>query len=268
MIKEVFKPSSLEEAVRLKNKDIYYLSGGTHINWTPVVQYRKAEGKPEIQKVILLQGLLSTEIKKDGSSLSIGAGVTIQDLIDSSLTPDALKKAAKYIASRNIRNMATIGGNIAANRFDSYIIPCLIALKADIETAGDGILPVEKYVFEEKTSLIKRIILPELDGVCVVDAVYKSSGSYPSVTTAVFVSKQEVVIAVGCVAKHVVRLKELEDRVLDGSLTGKALAEAVEKEVNPVSDLLGSAKYKRYLSGTMVAHSVELANAEQSGKGA
>jgi putative selenate reductase FAD-binding subunit len=259
VIKEVFKPSSLEEAVGLKNNDVYYLSGGTHINWTPVVQYRKSEGKPEIEKVILLQGLLPTEVKKDGSSLTIGAGVTIQELIDSSLTPDALKKAAKYIASRNIRNMATIGGNIAANRFDSYIIPCLIALKADIETVGDGLLCVEKYVSEEKTSLIKRIILPPLDGICVVDAVYKSSGAYPSVTTAVFVSKQEVVIAVGCVSKHVVRLKKLEERVLAGSLSGAALAEAVEKEVNPVSDLLGSSKYKKYLSGTMVAHSIELA---------
>lgn len=268
MIKEVFKPASLEEAVKLKNDDVYYLSGGTQINWTPVTELRKAEGKPEIEKVILLQGLLSTEIKKEGPAIFVGAGVTLQELIDASEIPDALKKAAKYIASRNIRNMATIGGNIAANRADSYIIPCLIALKGDVETADEGIMCVEKYIREEKTSLIKCIILPSLDGVCVVDAVYKSSGSYPSVTTAVMVSRQEVVIAVGCVSKHVIRLKKLEQSVLNGSLKGSELAAAVEQEVSPEGDLLGSAKYKKYLSGTMVAHSVDLSYEELSGKGA
>ena len=259
MIKEVFKPSSFEEAVKLKSSDIYYLSGGTQINWTPAIEERKIKGVPQIEKVILLKGILSSEIKKEGSALSIGAGVTLQEIIDNSDTPDALKKAAKYIASRNIRNMATIGGNIAANRADSYVIPCLIALKADVETADEGIMCVEKYVREEKTGLIKRIILPPLDGVCVVDAVCKSSGSYPSVTTAVMVSKQEVVIVVGCVSKHVVRLKKLEQSALNGSLSGDALAKAVEGEVSPIGDLLGSAKYKKYLSGTMVAHSIDLA---------
>jgi len=257
VIKEVFKPASYEEAVKLKGSDVYYLSGGTQINWTPAIEERRITGKPQIEKVVLLSGILSKDIKKEGSALSIGAGATIQDLIDTPLIPDVLRKAAKYIASRNIRNMATIGGNIAANRPDSYVIPCLIALKADVETVDEGIMCVEKYIREEKTSLIKRIILPPIDGVCLVDAVYKSSGSYPSVTTAVMVSKQDVVIVVGCVSKHVIRLKNLEQNVLNGSLIGDALAAAVEKEINPMSDLLGSSKYKKYLAGTMVAHSVE-----------
>ena len=146
MIKEVFKPASFEEAVKLKDSDIYYLSGGTQINWTPARDERKLKGKPAIEKVILLSGLLSSDIKKEGSALFIGAGATLQELIDTPAVPDALKKAAGYIASRNIRNMATLGGNIAANRADSYIIPCLIALKADVETSDDGIICVEKYI--------------------------------------------------------------------------------------------------------------------------
>ncbi len=259
MIKEVFKPASVEEAVKLKSSDVYYLSGGTQINWTPAMEERKKLGQSQIEKVIILKDILSTEIKKEGSALSIGAGVTLQELIDSSLVPDALKKASKYIASRNIRNMATIGGNIAANRADSNVIPCLIALKADVETVNEGIMCVEKYVREEKSGLIKRVILPPTNGVCVVDAVYKSSGSYPSVTTAVMVSRQEVVIVVGCVSKHVVQLKKLGQSVLNGSLIGSDLASAVEAEVSPASDLLGSAKYKKYLAGTMVAHSIDLA---------
>lgn len=33
MIKDVFKPASLTEAVKLKKENIYYLSGGTRINF-------------------------------------------------------------------------------------------------------------------------------------------------------------------------------------------------------------------------------------------
>ena len=258
MIKEVFKPASLDEAVKLRSSDNYYLSGGTQINWTPSVEKRREEGKPEIEKVILLQGLLSENIKKEGSALIIGAGSTLQNIIDSPLVPDALKKAAGYIASRNVRNMATIGGNIAANRPDSYILPCLIALKADVETVGKGILCVGKYIREENDSLILNIILPEVEGACVIDVSVKSSAAYPSVTTAVRVSKKDAVVAVGCMSDHVIRLTNVEAGISNGSLNGESLMKAVSDSINPRSDLAGSSEYKKYLVGTMIAHSVEL----------
>jgi len=261
MIKEVFKPVSIEEAVKLKNESIFYLSGGTQINWAPAQADRKINGKPAIEKVILVQDLLSKEIKKQGSDLFIGAGITLQELIDASQTPGILKKAAGYIASRNIRNMATLGGNIAANRPDSYILPCLIALKAEVIIAdkGDkGKLSVETYISEEKNDLITQILLPKVDGVCVIDVALKSSGAYPSVTCAVRVSDNEVVVALGCVSDHVIRLKEIEPGIIDGSLSGDTLAAAVADRINPKSDLAGSAAYKKYISGSMIAHLVAI----------
>lgn len=258
MIKEVFKPASLEDAVKLKEENIYYLSGGTQINWTPAQAARKLKGKPAIEKVILVSDLLSKEIKKEGTDLFIGAGITLQELIDSPGIPGVLKKAARYIASRNIRNMATLGGNIGANRPDSYILPCLIALKADAITADEGRVSVETYIREEKNNLIKQIILPGVEGVCLVDVALKSSGAYPSVTAAVRVSDKEAVVALGCVSDHVVRVKEVEQGILDGSLTGESLAAAVAARINPQSDLVGSAEYKKYISGSMIAHLVAL----------
>ena len=64
MIKKVFKPASLEEAVKLKDAGVYYLSGGTQINWAPAQTDRKLKGKPAIEKVILLQDLLSRERRR------------------------------------------------------------------------------------------------------------------------------------------------------------------------------------------------------------
>jgi putative selenate reductase FAD-binding subunit len=258
MIKEVFKPASLEEAVKLKKESIFYLSGGTQINWAPAQADRKLKGKPAIEKVIFVKDLLSKEIKKEGSDLFIGAGITLQELIDASQTPGVLKKAAGYIASRSIRNMATLGGNIAANRPDSYILPCLIALKAEVIIADEGKMRVETYIREEKNNLITQIILPRVDGVCLIDVALKSSGAYPSVTTAVRVSDKDVVVALGCVSDHVIRLKEIEPGIMDKSLTGESLALAVADTITPKSDLLGSAAYKKYISGSMIAHLVAL----------
>ncbi len=268
MIQEVYNPASIKEAVELKSSNTCYMAGGTQINWTPFHEERKLAGKPQIEKVILLQNLLSREVKKEGGALFLGAGMTLQELIDEPSVPDSLKVASGYIASRNIRNMATLGGNIAANRSDSFLLPCLIALKADVETANDGIMCVEKYILEKKESLITQIILPEVSGRCIMDVSRKSSGAYPSAVTAVRISDNDAVIAAGCIAPHTVRLKSIEAGVKDGSLRGESLVKAVSESIDPVSDLQGSSAYKKYLTGTMIAHSVDISLKEQSGKGA
>jgi len=258
MIKEVFKPASLTEAAKLKSENIYNFSWGTQINWAPAQTARQLEGKPAIEKVILVQDILSREIKKEGEALVIGAGITLQDMIEADKIPEVLKKAAGFIASRNIRNMATLGGNIAANRPDSYIIPCLMALKAEVNTADAGIMSVEKYITQERNDLILEITLPRVEGVCLIDVALKSSGAYPSVTSAVRVSDSEVVVVLGCVSDHVIRLKEIEPGIMDGSLSGDTLAAVVANMINPQSDLLGTTAYKKYISGSMVAHLVAL----------
>ncbi|OQY49960.1 MAG: hypothetical protein B6230_07225 [Desulfobacteraceae bacterium 4572_89] len=267
MITEVLKPASLAEALTLKDENNYYLSGGTQINWTPARAERKIKGKPSIEKVILVQDLLPKDIIKQDSDLFIGAGITLQELIDAPQTPEVLKKAAGLIASRNIRNMATLGGNIAANRPDSYIIPCLIALKAQIKitetkTAESVSMSLEDYISPKKNdlknNLIEHIMLPRVEGVCLIDTALKSSAAYPAVIAAVRVSARDAVVALGCVSDHVIRLKEIEPNILDNSLSGDNLAAAVADLINPQSDLTGSIAYKKYISGSMVAHLVAL----------
>ncbi len=97
-----------------------------------------------------------------------------------------------------------------------------------------------------------------MEGVCLIDVALKSSAAYPSVNAAVRVSDKEAVVALGCVSDHVIRVKEIEQGIMDGSLTGESLAAAVADRINPISDLVGSAAYKKYISGSMIAHLVAL----------
>ena len=101
-----------------------------------------------------------------------------------------------------------------------------------------------------------------MEGACVIDVSVKSSAAYPSVTTAVRISKKDAVVAMGCMSNHVIRLKDVETGISNGSLSGESLLKAVSESINPGSDLAGSSEYKKYLAGTMIAHSVELSRKE------
>ena len=250
MIQEVYRPASLTEAVELRNREAaVYLSGGTQVNW--------AGSGMHPEKVVLLAGLLPETINKGGGGLEIGAGITLQTLMDTPEVPEALRRAAGFIFSRSVRTMATLGGNIAANRTDSYILPVLIALNARVKTVEGGEMSVGDYLARGEGALIEWVVLPEVPGRCVVDRLALSAAAYPTLTLAVWVADGEVVIAVGCVTDHVIRLTAVEEKIVSGELTTEAAVfDAVVAAVDPPAGLKESSAYRKYITATMVARAV------------
>ena len=255
MIHDFLKPASVEEALVLKKKytGSLYFGGGTEINY--------ADSQKKSECVISLEGLGLKNIEQDGDNLIIGASVALQELIDSPLVPLALKEAARCIYSRNVRNMATLGGNIGAKRSDSAVISCLIALAAEVQTAEDGLISVEEYISGGKESLILSVRLPKQNGQCVVKKVSKSAASPSILNVAVRVDAsediREAVIVVGGVAPQIIRLGAIEEGLRSGKLTDRdELQKAVSETVLPESDVLGSMSYKKYICGVVVADCV------------
>ena len=249
MIRETFTPASLEEAATLKRENAIYFSGGTQINWAP--------SKINAERVILLEGLLPVDVKRSDTRVEIGAGITLQALIDSLEVPETLRAAAAFIPSRCVRNMATLGGNIAANRTDSSVIPALIALKAEVKTLEKGVLSVEEYISHEEDALISKVFLPEVHGVSMVDKIALSTAASPTLTMAVRIADDEAVIALGCLSNHVIRLQSLEERILSGGLeTEEDIFDAVYSTVHPSERLKESSAYRRYITATMIARAV------------
>jgi len=250
MIQEVFKPASLKEAVELRNREAaVYLSGGTQVNW--------AGSGMHPEKVVLLAGLLPDTTNKGDGGLELGGGITLQTLMDTPEVPEVLRRAAGFIFSRSVRTMATLGGNIVANRADSYLLPALIALNAKVKTVDGGEMSVEEYLEQGSGALIEWVVLPEVPGRCVVDRVALSMAAYPTLTLAVRLADGEVVIAVGCVADHVIRLTAVEERIVSGELTTEAAVfDAVVAAVDPPAGLKESSAYRKYITATMVARAV------------
>ncbi len=140
-------PETLEEALlflRDHGDDTLPLAGGTDV----MVDLRSGKINPpyllDISRLGVLQG-----IDLSGESLSIGAGVTINAIGASPLVAayaPALVRACATFGSRQIRNVATIGGNVGNASPSADTAPPLLVHEARAVLAGingERIVPVE-----------------------------------------------------------------------------------------------------------------------------
>jgi CO/xanthine dehydrogenase FAD-binding subunit len=109
------KPDTLEEARQLlSEKGATLIAGGTDL--MPLLRY----GLVSPSRLVSLEDIPDLhEISWQEDQLFIGAAVTLTQLTDDSVLAKALPaliKAARRVASPQIRNIATVGGNIFQNR--------------------------------------------------------------------------------------------------------------------------------------------------------
>jgi len=257
MIQEFFKPQTLAEALEMKEKfkdGAVFIAGGTDVNC--------ADSNYEIEKAIGIEQLKLNKISMTDQALSIDAGVTIQELIDSPQVPDQLTMAAEHFVNRNIRNMATIGGNIASNYSTSNLIPILVALDAELKIGGSATsISVYDYITQEMTHLIEGIMIsPEnLTKKYGIRQFSRTANDTSIITAAVTFNIQHeklsnVRVAVGGVAKHVVRLTELETKLEGNRLPAPTeIEDTVKNIVSPLKDIRGGVQFKKYLAGVLIS---------------
>ena len=134
---ELIRPTSLAEALaRFQEADgeAVYLSGGTDL----LVKYR--HGKIGPRAVISLRGIPDLDgIREEDDRFLIGAGATLRELERSALIKDRfpiLHDALSHMASVQIRNTATMAGNIANAAPSADTAPPLLALGASVALSG------------------------------------------------------------------------------------------------------------------------------------
>lgn len=111
---EYASPTSVEQAVRALAgaESSEGLSGGTDL-LCRMKDYISSPGRVVYLKDIEGDGFRG--ISTDGGSLVIGAGTTLSDLLEDETIAEkypAIKQAARSIATPQIRNMATVAGNL------------------------------------------------------------------------------------------------------------------------------------------------------------
>lgn len=261
MIKKFVIADSVEHAVNLHRQGYSFLAGGTEIN---SLDFRKKKESPD--KVVFLKNLNLARIEKQNESVIIGTMAAMQDIADNQQLPDALRQAANFIPARSIRNMATLGGNVGARRADSYVIPVLLAMNAELECADGTRQSVREYLEKDSRELILRFIIPPINGVSIAVKEAKSSLAPPVVAAAIRVaaakkSLSEVVIFAGCLGPKVLRLKQAEQAALKDCSIANVEA-AIRASIEPETDILGTADYKKYINAVKIADAVALAARE------
>lgn len=134
MIIEYHRPKDMDEAISLlsrKTPKTVPLGGGTRLS-------RQTQGDVA---VVDLQDLGLDQIHSVGANLVIGAAATLQNILNQSQIPVALRKALVNEGGLNFRNQATIGGEIVVCDGRSALAAGLLAMNAHITW-----LPGEKKV--------------------------------------------------------------------------------------------------------------------------
>ena len=256
MSSRYLKPKTIEEALMMKKEypGSLYLGGGTEIN-NPSTEI-------QAETLISLDDLNLKACVKGNHNYILGASATFQELIDWEECSPVLKEAAGFLYSRNVRNMATVGGNIGAHLKQSYLVPVLMVLEADVELGNDEVIPLEQYVNEGRNDLILNVRFSHIKGKAAVKNLTRTAGGETIVSAAVAVEQEDgkitkALMAVGGLFDRVTRLTSVEEALVAGKLkTGEEIQDAVNESVTAEEDYLGSAAYKKYVSGILVADCV------------
>jgi probable selenate reductase FAD-binding subunit len=181
MITAFLRPDTVKDAVRLKSTPgAAYLGGGTWLN------SGSADG---VSVLISLERLGLGTIEVSGSACTIGAGATFQQIVDAAAgpaaVPAAVRAAAALTASRTLRTMATVGGELGLCPDDSALIPALMTLDASVSLAGSRRpVPIHRFLAERPYGLILSVLIPDRTLPSLVRTISRTSHSVRSLVVA------------------------------------------------------------------------------------
>jgi len=273
---DYLEPKTVAEACALLKQhggEAKVFAGGAHVTILMKQGLIEPKSLVNIKKIPELQG-----IRYDGvEGLVIGALVTHRELEISTLVREifpVLSEAEKEVANIRVRNMGTVGGNLASGEPLTDLSQIFIALDAKLQIAGAGaqrtMLVEDLFVDFYTTNLaedeiITQVVIPPLPPRSGIDYIRFSSSSVvdkPLVGVAVRLtldSGAETIhsarIVLGCVGATPVRARKAEALIMGKKLTPELAQEAgsaASQECSPTSDLRGSEEYKRAIVRTLV----------------
>jgi carbon-monoxide dehydrogenase medium subunit len=277
---DYLEPATLAEVFSLLEKhgdDARVIAGGTSL----IIWMRQRLLMP---KVVIGLGRIPNLDKitfDPREGLRIGAGARHRDIELSPVVKQhypLLHETFRKVAQPRIRNMGTIGGNLAGG--DPLTDPgaSLIALDAELMlTSGKGTrtMSLEEFFIDYYQTALEpgellteiRVPPPQRPGWSHIKFTPRSVEDFATVGVAITLGGQgrtckDARLALNSVASTIVRANRAEEVLRGHTLTDEVLREAGEvaaSEVDPVDDNRGSADYKRDLVKVLVRRAAEQA---------
>ena len=276
---DLVEPTTLEEAcgVIVDNGEAKVIAGGTAL----LTLIKHGIFVPKIL-VNLKKIKAAGEISFDPQAgLRIGALAAIYDIEASPLVRQhypVLAEACHVVANIRIRNMATLGGNVAHGDYQSDPPTVLVALDAAVELlsrAGRRQIKLTDFLkgsYEtalEPGELISALIVPPAGRLRGTYTKFTtgSSEERPCVGIAALASMDqdicvELRLVIGAVSPKPLRFKSGESMARGEKLTAaliERIALAAGQSVDPIDDLRGTAAYKRHVVHVLVRRALSAA---------
>jgi carbon-monoxide dehydrogenase medium subunit len=271
----------MEEACSLLlkyKKDAKVLAGGSDL----LVQMKHKQVLPKY--IINIAGIPGQDYitydERDG--LKIGALATVNSIATSAVIREKfgiLSQAASNLGTWQVRNRATIGGNLCNAAPSAELAPALIVLGARARLlGGDGerTIPLENFFLGPGLTVIKpdEILaeiqvpnLPPRSGAVYIKHTFRKALDLAVVGVAVMTTMDGdvlsgVKIALGAVAPTPIRAKKAEQILSGKKISDKLLQkarQAAADESSPITDVRSSAEYRRQMVNIIVARAVKQA---------
>jgi CO/xanthine dehydrogenase FAD-binding subunit len=279
------RPASLEEALALKQElgtAARFVAGATDV----MVMTR--QGRLSCQALISLRRLDELRgIQAEDGRLVIGAGATLREILDSrrvhELAP-VLHDAVGVMGSRQMRNLATIGGNVMTAVSSGDTLPPMLVLEAQCRLLGpEGArdVPMDRMLTGPRTTAARPdevlgaliIPLPRAGDPPTAGAFQKimrraaldlavASLAVQFTLSADGRALAKARVAAGALGPTPLRISEAEQMLAGQEPSAELLAraaQAVQNGITPWDDVRGSAWYRHQVSGVIFKRAAALA---------
>lgn len=282
---ELIEPASLGEALALldpEDSTVRPIAGGTALMLMMKAGVFRPTRLVSLRKLAALDPRIA--VAKDGA-LTIGA-MTPLALVERSpevaRAAPVIPRAMRRLSNIRVRNVATIGGNLAHGDPHMDLPPILIALAAQLAVIGpNGAKPIERTVAVEdlfagyfETVLAKNELILELrippqgrSRAAYLKVTTGSAEDWPALGVAVALEAEgqtvkSARVVVSAATEKAMRLDAVERLLAGATIDEKMLAragEAAAEEAECISDVRGSAAYKRELTRVYVGRALRQA---------
>ncbi|OQY02560.1 MAG: hypothetical protein B6I22_13340 [Desulfobacteraceae bacterium 4572_123] len=278
---EYLRPLTIIEACELKDKygkRARFWAGGTDL----LLQWQ--EDIVSLDYCIDLSFIPELDyIRKDSDGVSIGSLTKAASIETSSKLAHSfsiIRKAAGELATPQIRNTATIGGNICRAAPSADLATPLLVLGAEmklVSASGERWVAMDEFFLNlNQTALEENELLAEIKvpipsaetascflkiGRTVIDIAIVNMSAKMAMDEKGTLS--DVRIAFGAVAPTPLRIKSAEEMLLgadvsriENALIGE-VSNRVAEEIKPITDVRGSAEYRREISRVLTKRAME-----------
>jgi CO/xanthine dehydrogenase FAD-binding subunit len=274
-VEAFYRPANVREALRLLSSGKGHarvVAGGTDV---------VVEGDHSVRFLIDITHAGLTYIRHRGTACAIGATTTMAELeasdVIQALAGGLLSRAARTCGSALIRNLATLGGNMANGSPAADMATPLLVLDSSVvmeDAKGRRKLPLAEYLAARAgryaKALLVEVVIPDPPRGKGCQWSFQKLGrtavdiSLVNVSAGLQLDSRGRVkwarIALGSVSPAPMRASGAEQRmagrILDHALLAEIGAE-VAREVSPISDARASAEYRREICSVLTRRALE-----------